>query len=180
MTKVISIELNTIDTIKRDKPELYKKIIAKYYDINVDYDWYEYTIEDLTKILEFCGFSEVKIGFSGFSSQGDGANFIGKYRASDVDFKALKEYAPNETAIYERALSIYNKVKEFENPDFTLYRISSHYEHENTVSIKDTEFPDSAYPETEESILQDCRDIMHVIYMKLEEEYAYRTSEQAL
>lgn len=180
MKKTIEVELSTIDTIRKENSKLYQKIIDKYRNINVEDDWYQYTIEDLTTILGFCGFSDIKIGFSGFWSQGDGANFTGIYRANAVDFKALKEYVPNETAIYERALSIYNQVMDFENPDFTLYRTSSHYAHENTVSIKDTEFPDSTYPETEENILQDCRDIMHVIYMKLEEEYNYLTSESAI
>lgn len=45
---------------------------------NIDDFWAEYVIDEWTKELEDMGFDTVKIGYSGFSSQGDGASFTAK------------------------------------------------------------------------------------------------------
>jgi hypothetical protein len=39
------------------------------------FDWYEFSIDDWTTALEQVGFTDAKINFSGFWSQGDGASF---------------------------------------------------------------------------------------------------------
>jgi len=41
----------------------------------LDYDWYEFVIENWTEKLNDIGFEDIKIYFSGFWSQGDGAMF---------------------------------------------------------------------------------------------------------
>ncbi len=62
-----------------------EKIIEKYYDINVsDEYWYEYTKEEFETKLKKLGFYNIKVQFSGFYNQGDGASFSAKHRRGDV------------------------------------------------------------------------------------------------
>lgn len=61
-----------------------KKVLDNNRDINVDHDWYENTIEFYTEKLKTLGFYDIKIEFSGFGSQGDGASFTAKHRRGDV------------------------------------------------------------------------------------------------
>jgi len=182
MKKTIEVELRTIDTIKEESPELYKKIIEKNYDINTEFDWYDSDYDDIETMLGFCGFNIPEIHFSGFSSQGDGANFTGDFYRRDINFNALAAYAPGEEFFLLFATLLTDLTKPFEDVRFTLYRSSSHYEHENTVDIKDFAFanslPYATIPEVE--ILDACRKIMQVIYSKLEKQYEYLTSEEAI
>jgi len=182
MKKTIEVELRTIDTIKEESPELYKKIIEKNYDINTEFDWYDSDYDDIKTMLGFCGFNTPEIHFSGFSSQGDGANFTGNFSKAGIDFAGLAAYAPGEEFFLLFATLLTDLTKPFEDARFTLYKSSSRYEHENTVDIKDFAFEDSlpyaTIPEVE--ILDACRKIMQVIYSKLEKQYEYLTSEDAI
>lgn len=55
-----------------------QKLIEKYRDINVDYEWYQYTFDDFIARMEKVGIEVDNIHFSGFYSQGDGACFEGR------------------------------------------------------------------------------------------------------
>jgi hypothetical protein len=69
----ISINLYTFGELA---PEVQRKVVEHERYINVeDHFWYEPIIEDWTEQLEQLGFENVKILFSGFGSQGDGACF---------------------------------------------------------------------------------------------------------
>lgn len=59
-----------------------------YREGGLDYDWWEYTIDEWKTELEDMGFDGVDINFSGFSSQGDGASFTAKR----FDFLKWAEY----------------------------------------------------------------------------------------
>src|SRR5919202_1250224 len=66
----------TLYTFEELAPEVQKKVVERERYINVDDAyWYELIIEDWTEELERRGFEQVKILFSGFGSQGDGACF---------------------------------------------------------------------------------------------------------
>jgi hypothetical protein len=68
--------------------ELTDKQKAKVLDnlryINVNYDWYEYTIEEFEAKLKKLGFYDIKTEFSGFWSQGDGACFTAKHKRGTI------------------------------------------------------------------------------------------------
>jgi hypothetical protein len=71
--QTISINLYTFGELA---PEVQKKVVERERSINVDDSfWYEPIIEDNTEQLEQLGFEQVKIWFTGFGSQGDGACF---------------------------------------------------------------------------------------------------------
>lgn len=67
-------------------PEQQQKVIEKYHDINED-TW-EFSYEDLEREfitkLESMGYSDIKIEYSGFYSQGDGASFTAKHGDDEI------------------------------------------------------------------------------------------------
>lgn len=50
-----------------------------YREDGLNYDWWEYVIDEWKEELKGMGFDNVDISFSGFSSQGDGASFTGNH-----------------------------------------------------------------------------------------------------
>jgi hypothetical protein len=69
-----TITLYSIDELKE---ETQQKIFEKHRHINVDYGgWHDWIFEDWYIKLKNLGYKDVKIYYSGFGSQGDGACFI--------------------------------------------------------------------------------------------------------
>jgi len=61
--------------------------IERFRDINIDHEWYDFTIEAAKQIGETLGIEIENVYFSGFYSQGDGACFEGSY-TYNKDWKA--------------------------------------------------------------------------------------------
>lgn len=71
--KTIELKVFSFDELSDDAKE---RAIEKYYDINIDSNnWSEPIIEGVTEELERLGYYDIKVFFSGFHSQGDGACF---------------------------------------------------------------------------------------------------------
>lgn len=148
------------------------KVIEKLSDINILHDWYEYSIVDFTEMLKMLGFYDVKIQFSGFWSQGDGASFTGKFKVPSTK-KELKERVKKLRLTYPR-----QKVFNYDSMNFTkeekqdeileVFRITSFYSHENTISADNNDLKEFA------------RDFSREIYKSLENEYNYLTSREAI
>lgn len=143
-------------------------------------DWYECTIDDACTIASLMGWdiSPRDVQFRGFWSQGDGASFTGTLGYKAGCAKAVKAYAPQDTTLHDiaqrwQALQSRN----FYKLHATAYRTSSHYAHENTVSVE-CEHADDSYrglPDgTCETALDIARDFMRWIYNSLEREYEYQ------
>ena len=73
--KTISVNLYEFDELA---PDIQKKVLEKYRDINTDHDWAEFLVEEFKIKLEAEGYRDPKITWSGFCSQGDGASFTCK------------------------------------------------------------------------------------------------------
>lgn len=165
-----------------------KKALEACRYFNTDFEWYDYTIADLTNILEILGFSEVKISFSGFWSQGDGASFTGNYTYNPEWEKALLAYAPNDTkwkefgmALECLATKLSKQVKGSLQAE--IHRDSHMYSHENTVSynVYSSEDMYASIPDGIEGSFKDtCKNMMRYIYSTLEKEYEYLTSDEAV
>jgi hypothetical protein len=97
---------------------------------------FEGVTEDAKQILQYLGFSDVQIAWTGFSSQGDGASFIGRWYAKDVQVGKTAEHAP----IDEKLKSIAEEIEAFakNNPsaNVNLSRNSSHYVHEHSINFE--------------------------------------------
>ena len=148
------------------------KVINNLRDINVDHDWFDFTYEDTKTILEFLGFSDVKIQFSGFSSQGDGASFTGKFKVSDNvnetkdRIKAVKEYTPH-IKLFEYGMMRFNN-EEWSDETLLIKRISHRYSHSGTISSDNKD------------LTKFVRDFSNELYKTLEKEYDYLTSRKCI
>lgn len=80
--------------------ELTKKqqdqVIEKLSDINTNYEWHDYSIEEFISKLKKLGFYDIKTEFSGFYSQGDGASFTAKHKRG-VIYKNRYNYSHSGT-----------------------------------------------------------------------------------
>ena len=156
-------------------------VIEKNRDINVDFEWYDSSIADFKAALKLIGFYDVKVRFSGFSSQGNGAQFTGNYDYSKGALKKVKAEYPNWVALHNLA----SELQEIQSKYF--YKIGAkitstgHYLHEYCTSFElflDGDYFNSDNIESE--FIESCRDFMREIYGMLNNEYDHLTSDKAV
>jgi len=141
----------------------------------IDYEWYDCSIDDFKTMLELIGFYNVKIGFTGFCCQGDGAHFTGSYRyKAGALAKVKKEYST-----YIELHDLAKTLQELESKDFYSIRFKithqGHYSHAYCTSF-DFEDTREDYGYTRKGFNEDgyteaCRSFMQEIYQSLEKEY---------
>ena len=123
---------------------------------------------------------EPTIYYSGFSSQGDGACFEGRYKYKKGALKAVKEYAGRDKELHR----IVKALQEIQRKNF--YQLtartthSRHYYHSGCMSV-DVERQDEKEmtDDAEETVKECLRDFADWIYKQLEQEYDYRTGEES-
>ena len=145
-------------------------------DSYLDYNWYEYTINDFKTILELIGYYDITCYFSGFHSQGDGACFSARFSRNKQCLEKVKSYCPKE----EKILNIIEKIQS-EIPLHEEYEIkhSGHYYHEyctNVYYLGDNEKAE----QLDERFLELSRQLMRILYEKLNTEYDYLNSDEAI
>ena len=182
-TATKKITLYSVSDLK-ENPIVLKNVLDKQYNINVESDfWYEGIIDDHTQKLKSLGFNEVKIAFTGFGSQGDGASFT----CNSIDFK--KWLPENSTNNNNRLLSLLNK--DLIEIDGNIKRDRyTHYCHWNTTTLylsSDVFGEKNSYPNIESAIEQLDEDITNFmqsynkkIYKDLDNSYDNLTSEKAI
>ncbi len=171
--------------------ESQQKAIENNIDINVDYEWSEYSIEQWKERLHMIGFENAEIRFSGFSSQGSGASFT-----SDIDLEKII----NTLAMCGLSYSNYHKYNALERMEYhglidiqaEVRRTSNHYVHENTCTVHhsfdyyhDTGLTDTQFNNIE-GIAQDFIEeieylrsqLSQEIYYDLRKEYEWRNSDE--
>ena len=164
--------------------EIKEKIIENLRDINVDYDWWKYTIEYQTQQLEEYGISKADIQFTGFFSQGDGLSFTGS-----VDLVKLMEM----TGLSKDYPRFYQLTKD-EEIDASAYltRINHRYAHSKTVRLE-VEYYRYAYDDyaDDEELVQQAEQIEAALnewrldkcrefYNQLEKDYDYLISDESV
>lgn len=161
-----------------------ERAIENLHFLNVeDSFWYEFTLENATEVGKILGIQTdpKHIFFSGFSSQGDGACFEGRYSYKKGSRKEIRNYAPQDSELHSIAHNLYLLQRRY---GFTLWAESSHtgrYSHPGSVSIQvDCGESYQLSQEDEESLEEILRDFMYWIYHTLEKEYDYLTSKEAI
>jgi len=148
----------------------------------LDSEWYEYTIDKTDNALEMIGFNNIKISFSGFCSQGDGACFTGNYEYQKGALKDVKEEFPQWEALHEltEQLQLINR-RYFYQLAFKLEH-SGRYSHENSVTVDYVERLDGFEINGEVELFEELqcivREFMQEIYIMLESEYDHLTSDE--
>ena len=163
--------------------EAKEKAIEHCRQINVeDTDWYEFVYEGWYALLKSYGFTDAKIYFSGFFSQGDGACFDAR-----IDIKkAFKKYTLKSLLTgnkVKHARAIANYIDSYCSA--RIITVNYHYNHERTRRIEssiDRDLPrlnvavEKFFDWMEEKRLELCRKI----YKSLEENYNYLTSDEVV
>ena len=154
-------------------------------DINVNHwNWYDSTKDDFHTILELVGFYNIDSSFCGFYSQGDGASFSADYRYKKGCLKAVKQHAPNDTELHDIVKGIVSHQKD--NGYLLSCEVSQrgNYYHSNTMHFSWCKNDDSWFDWknnfVEDEIEQLFRNLADWYYSRLESEYEYLTSFDAV
>ena len=156
--------------------------LEKLYDINVDFTgWAEFVLDDAKEWGAMLGIEIEDIFYSGFSSQGDGACFTGRYYYKKGSQKAIREHAPQDDTLH----AIADGLAAAQASAF--YRLEAsvshrgHYYHELCTDITvDNSESYAVSEDNENAITEALRDFMRWIYSRLETQYYYLTSESAI
>lgn len=173
-----------------------------YRQYAMDENWYDSVYEDAANIADILGidirnrkvsfrngntrYDGINIMFSGFSSQGDGAQFVGKYSYAKGAAKAIREYAPLDTELHRIADELQAiQCRHFYGIAATVEH-SGHYQHEYCTDI-DVEMTDDRHGNyrymkkgDKDDVAILLRDFMRWIYRALEKEYDYQNSAEAV
>lgn len=120
--------------------------------------------------------------WEGFSTQGSGACFEGRYRYAPGAARKLKAEWPQDTELQRIA----KELQSLQKPYF--YRLEAgithrgRYSHEMSVAIdvSDAEGIRTVDEQTEEGIKEALRDVMRWVYRGLEKEYEYQNSDETV
>ena len=180
-----------------------KEVLDRNRGINVDYNWWEYSISEWEEKLGKIGFENADIRFSGFCSQGDGASFTA-YCDTQKILDTLLVCQEENTGDLKK-WRLWFELAEAGLIKFDMMRISHNYVHENSVEGVLTEDfsglnnkmwyaenPDKPYEftsiferkcqlrELEEMFDGYCKNLFGEIYSWLEGEYDYLTSDECI
>lgn len=174
------------------------KARAWYREGGFDYDWYDAVYEDFQRIAEILGIDfktravplmgggtrrEPRIWFRGFWSQGDGACWEGSYSYARNATAKIRDYAPHDTTLH----GIADALQAIQRRNF--YQLSAdvshrgHYYHEYCMAIsveRDSPTWQDMTADAEETISEALRDLARWLYRRLEREYEYLSSDEAV
>ena len=167
-------------------PEVQRKVVERERFINTDDSyWYEPIIEDWTKELEQRGFEQVKILFSGFGSQGDGACFearinMAAYLAAhhlQAMYPLLATYPEyTQVSLQHRGGMYYHERSTVLVPYFNAEAVNP-----NGSGISDEETRvEQEYEALEREISQEAVRLGRHIYTVLEDEFFHQISAEAV
>lgn len=174
--KTKTIELPTFEQLTEDEQ---KKVIENYHNINTDYGL---DTEDLSTIASFFGVTDFKLYFSGFHSQGDGACFEGRFEYIKGNYKKLVEYAPLDKELHAIHKDYQKAQKACFYSAYGYIKQSGHYMHSGCTSFSVYSSKSDNYinDEIENNIIKVFRDLMNNFYKKLNNDYDYLTSDEAI
>jgi hypothetical protein len=137
----------------------------------------ECVIDDAKELAKILGINIDKIYYSGFSSQGDGACFMGTYSHNPEALQKIKEYAPNETRLHDIATLL-----DLTKGITASISHSGRYYHSGCMQIEcDVENDSEVKLTNEDEILKDAlTSFADWIYRKLENAYDHTNSDEYL
>ena len=176
--KIMETKVHSFNELSDDAKET---AIANYRENNLDYEWWDCSFDVFKTMGVLMGIDIDAIYFSGFASQGDGACFEGDYEYKKGSLKAIKNHAPRDTDLHDVAQRLFLAQK----PAF--YQLTAnvkqrgHYLHENCTDISVSDKDDFAVSQDQcEEVREALRAFMQWIYTRLEAEYDYLQSDDAI
>ena len=142
--------------------------------------WWDAVFEDAKTVAALMGIEIEDIGFSGFSSQGDGAHFTGRFGYAKGCAKAVAAHAPEATGLQAiardwQALQAAN----FYQLTGTVSH-SGRYQHAYCTSFEVKRGDEWANDFAEDGVKEVLRDLMNWIYCQLEDEYDQLNSDEVV
>ncbi len=153
---------------------------VRYYEYYLDYEWYDGVFEGVKEAGGYLGIEVDKIYFSGFSSQGDGACFEGKYRYQKEALKNITANWPDNKTLQDIAFHLQREQKANFYGIMADVKHQGNYYHENSTDIRVFHNYNSKNVTDEDEIIDILRDFMRWIYKALELEYEYLMSDEAV
>lgn len=178
------VQVDTYNVYKFDElNDKAKEKARDWYREVDDFSFYaECAIEDAKDCAKVLGINIDKVYYSGFSSQGDGACFVGSYSFTKDCLKNIKNHAPKDKTLHDIARRMRDLAKVFNGKPGAKVSHRGHYYHAfcTDISVYDVE-NDYHIDENHVEELKDIlRDFMHWIYRRLEAEYDYQNSDEAV
>ena len=181
-----------------------KDLIDKHRHINVEHDWWDSVYDDFRQICEIIGIALNKDEpkSTGFWSQGDGASFTGQYRAytqwgyagnsptlySETAPAKIREYAPEDEELHRIADELCMLSRVYFPLHISISRLRrSSYVHEQMMDcyVEPMDGDPDGWAEEIHAYVQEqgtllMRDLARWLYLTLEKEYDYLTSDEAV
>lgn len=177
----IETTTRTLYTFDELDEQAKQRAIDKFREHNLDYAWWEFVYEDAKTIGALMGITVDRIGFSGFSSQGDGAHFEGSYKYISGAAKAVAQHTGGTDTEIVRIAAELQRIQKGH-----FYRVTAtvkhrgHYQHEMCTDIYVDDGGLGNSHGTEDAIKEVLRDFMRWIYKRLETEYDYLQSDEQI
>lgn len=161
-------------------------------DWNVDHNWWIYTYKDAIECGKLLGIEiESKdLSFSGFSQQGDGASFTGRYSSIPDVVKNIAEHAPQDETLHAiaRELTVFQVTMRLHTGDEMSANIkrAGHRCHSMTMYVDETwevfgVGVGSDHTQERIDVLLDLmRRFADWIFGRLRDEYEYLTSDECI
>ena len=150
----------------------------------LDYEWYDDIETDFMNILKLLGYYSIVTSFSGFSSQGDGASFTARYYHEPSLVNKIKSYAPQDEELLRIAKAMTATQRKVRYDLGAIITKSGRYEHELTMRVETYSnngiVDEDIIAEREDEILEHSRDLAIWYYKKLNNQYDYLMSDEAV
>ncbi len=149
-------------------------------DYYLDHDWWEFVYEESIIIGNLFGLCIDRIFFSGFSFQGDGACFEGRYAYRKGALKDVQTYAPQDKELHR----IVKGLQEAQRKSF--YQLEARVKHSGFYSHSGCTHIDVAHAEDSYRDIGDAEDdindllrcYMNWIYKCLRDEYDWHMADE--
>lgn len=181
--------------MKMVKSEHRSALLEKYRCINVEYvEWWDCVYADFEGDMKAVGIDVKRMYFSGFWSQGDGACFEGSFASLRTyldhhhhkdQYPMIRKLLKHDGYVYvectHRGHYCHSNSTAFSIEHDTFYRLvecPTEF-HEQIVDTWDRQLDDEA-ADFEKDVNEQWRSYMDDLYRKLEEEYNYLVSDEAV
>ena len=141
-------------------------------------EWWEYVYEDAKTIGSLMGIDIDAIYFSGFWSQGDGAQFKGSYSYSKGSVAKIKAHAPKDEELHRIAEELYKFQRRFFYTAEARITTNGHYSHSGCTCIDAGDQHGDLNSADEIELTVMLRDFMDWIYKQLELEHDWLNADE--
>ena len=154
--------------------------------------WYQPVFDDFEQVCDILGITletqeppgpgslSLSIWFTGFSTQGNGACFDGRWEDVPNTCSRIRDYAPKDERLHKIADTLASAQKQNANELYATTRHEGRYYHEHSMRI-DVERANNVDLEhaerSKETVSEALRDLARWLYRSLEAMYEYESSD---